>query len=503
MSSKSTVIWLLVAIILGAAAFLLMRSGGGGTGPGVKIGDRLITLDSTAVTGIDVRHPDGGSESLARSGAMEWTMIVRPAGAAIAAGETRPTWPVVGTRVQALLRHLTDVTVRAVPDQGATIGDRPVTVDILINGATAPLTLRLANLSVAGKAMIEIDDPTAVGSHKTPIRAIVDDHLHLIFRDHAPREWRERQALYGLGLDASRLALDNDKGVRLALGKVDGAWSVREPVSAPADPAMIQRLLSSLASVQIVDFLDQGVAGAGTRLDKPAAMVTIESDRREPGAAAASRRLEIGGASDAAGTRLFARVDGDRVVVIDARAVAELKLEPTTFIWPFPTRLLASDIGTIALEPIAAAAGGSEAATPGVIFKRNLDKWMHIRADGQSVQLPSAETMPVEALLAFLCGPPPNSGGGAAAPAGPMSILLAPPPNHRVLGRITLLSLSGGPLETLELGTHQPGLITLKTGPIYRAWALDRLPSRLSEFVSALMAPPAPTGPAGATEPSK
>jgi hypothetical protein len=38
--------------------------------------------------------------------------------------------------------------------------------------------------------------------------------------------------------------------------------------------------------------------------------------------------------------------------------------------------------------------------------------------------------------------------------------------------------------------------VIFKTGPVYRSWALDRLPSRLAEFAAALMAPVTPPTPA-------
>jgi hypothetical protein len=494
MSSKSTIIWLLVAVILGAAALLLLRSPGGRNSTAtaiLAIGDRPIQIDPTKLKSIAITSGDGGTEQIDRgaAGEAEWTMLVRPAGAVDSGA--RPAWPVPASRVQALLRHLNDVQVRATAEKDASLGSRLMTVTVTRSDG-GPVVLRLAEQSVAGKALIEVEDParTAAGKPAT-VRALVDDTIHLLFRDHAAREWRDRTALYGAGLDASRINLENDKGVTLALGKVEGAWSVREPMSAPGDPSAVQRLLSAVIGVQIVDFLDQGVPAASTRLDKPIAKLVIETDRREPapspdqpGAIVAdSHQLEIGGAADAGGTRLFARVDGERTVVIDARAVAELKLEPGLYVWPFPTRLNPADIGTIAIER-----ADPNAAVPGSVYRRSLERWKQIRADGQEVLLAETDSRPVTALLGFLCGPsgptPPPAPG--TPPLGPTAITAAAPEGLRSLGRITLLSLSGAPLDTLEIGAAKPGSVIVRTGPIYRTFSLDRAPSLIVEFTQTM-----------------
>lgn len=501
MSSKTTIVWLLVAVVLGAAALLMLRSNSGGPrSAGPTIGERILQLDPADVRSITIAHADGSSETVERGGpaGAAWSMRVRAAGAPTSAAA--PAWPVSAQRVQALLRVLNDVQVRAAADKNAQFGPRSLT--LTLTGSRGVTTvIRLADQSLAGKALVEVETPpanaAADGRPGAPARsrAMVDDALHLLFRDHAAREWRDRTALFGASLDASRVRLENNKGVALALGKVDGAWSVREPLAAPGDPATIQRLLNSVLGVQIVDFLDQGVAAASTQLDPPAARLTLETDRREtsgaagdPGAGAIvveSRELDLGGAADAAGTRLFARIDGERTVVIDARAVGELKLEPALYIWPFPTRLNPGDIGTIALER-----SNPDAAVPGSVYKRELDRWKQIRADGQEVLLPESEARPVTALLGFLCGPAPGAAGPAPGtpPLGPTAIAGSAPEGLASLGRITLLSLSGAPLDTLEVGSARPGAITIRTGPIHRTFSLDRAPSLIADF--AQMAPP-------------
>lgn len=510
MSSKSTVVWLLVAVVLGVAAVLLLRTSGTGNGsPGatLAVGDRVLHVDQTRLESIRILHADGSAELLERaaSGGAEWVMQVAPAGLVAADAAKRPAWPVPTSRVQALVRQLNDVQVRATAGSDASLGARPTTVTINTEGSP-PIVVKLADQSVAGKALVEVTEPASgaptgsggpVGEKERTVRAIVDDTIHLLFRNNAAREWRDRTALFGAGLDASRIRLENSKGTKLSLGKVMGEWSVREPWSAPADPAAVQRLLSAVTSIQIVDFLDQGVQAASTQLDKPAATLTLETDRHEPettsgrpGATVADKRtLDIGGAADSAGSRLFAKVDGERTVVIDARAVADLKLDPALYARPFPTRLNAADIGTIAIERTA-----PDAAVPGSVYRRELERWKQVRPDGQEVLLPDADTRPVIALLGFICGPasgvaPTPSAGGP--PLGPTAIAGEAPENLRPLGRIKILSLSGAPLNTLEVGSARPGTITVRTDSVYRTFALDRVPSLIGEFAQTVHPAPA------------
>jgi hypothetical protein len=526
MSSKTTIIWLLVAVVLGAAALLLVRTGGGPGGGSVAgqvaIGQPVMQIDPASVRSIAVIHPDGGRETMTRGSGdgPEWAMTVIVPGSAgsVAPGE-RPAWPVPTSRVQALLRQLNDVRARAAAAKEAALGERPIIVSI-DSGDRGTVSLRLAERSLAGQALIEVEtapgEGAGSGAKPAMTRALVDDTLHLLFRDHAPREWRDRTALSGDGLDASRISLRNNLGSTLSLGRVNGAWSIREPFSTPADPAAIQRLLSMVGSVQIVDFLDQGVAAASTRLETPAAEVVIETDRRETPASGTgdqpgtivttSRELEIGGAADSGGARLFARIDSQRTVVIDARAVADLKLDPTLYVWPHPTRLNAADIGTIAMERSAApSAAGDPGSAPGTVFRRALDRWKQIRADGQEISLPENDTRPIRALLVFLCGPDAAAAAPPAGPAGsagPTAISAAAPEGYAVRGRITLLSLSGAPLDALEVGTSTASAITLRSGNVYRSYSLDRVPSLIAEFTEP--PPPAPgTSSTQAPEPGK
>jgi len=508
MSSKATILWLCVAVVFGAAALLLLRSSPAGpSGGGLVVGDAVVRFDLTRLAGVRIEHPSGDSEVVQRSGTAEWSMRVLLAGRPAATGEaaSEPAWPVPSSRIESLGRLLMDAKARAVPDAKSAnmdVGDRPTVVTLEIAGASA-IVLRLSERSIAGTAMIEVEDANVMagadGQSARPrvVRATIDDRLHELFRGGAPREWRDRTAMTGAGLDVSRVRLTNDRADVVAIARLQGAWSVREPFAAPADPAAVQRLLGLLAGVKIADFLDGGAPPDPKRFSPPAASATMEIDRREVGSTAETKPtvtverhgLEIGGAADARGDRLFARIDGERVVVIDARSVADLRLDATLYVWPFATRIDASEVGTIVLrrnETGVAADGGR-------VYRRQLETWKRIGGDGQETTLGQGDIQEVVDLLTLLTGGP--AGGTSAGEKkgrGPIeaSTSAKEPRGFEAMGMVSLLSLAGAPLETIVVGRGLAGRIVLKTGAVYREYPVDRVPAALADLIKVGQATP-------------
>lgn len=511
MSSRTTIVWLLIAVILGAAAFLLLRGGRGGGTEAVAVGQPVLSIDPTKLSAVVIEHPPqpgGDKERIDRgvAGAAPWVMRVTVAGAPALGGPgTEPAWPVAQGRMEALVRLLNDARARALPERDAAVGDAPTVVTIEQAGMS-PVVLRLADRSIAGTALVEVENRNvAEGDAQRVVRAVVDDRLHQLFRGAGPREWRERAALSGIGLDASRVRLENDRGAVIALGRVQGSWSLREPFSAPADPASVQQLLQLLGGVQIADFLDMGPPAGASGLDKPIARVVVEIDRRdasgegEATTTVEQRELAIGNAADGRGDRLFAKIDGTRTVVVDARAVAGLVLDPTRYVWPHPTNIPASEVGTIVLAKANAGPGDA-----GKVIRRELERWKEIRPTGD-VMLADSEQAAVEALLTFLTG----SGGAKPAPAtSPAASAAAPqisataPAGLSPVGQVSLLSLAGAPLDRMDVSRVDATSLVLKTGAVYRSYPQDRVPALLTELLRAA-APAGPDGRAGEREVTK
>jgi hypothetical protein len=493
MSSKATLIWLVLALAMGAAAlFLLKGPGKSSADNAVKVGDPVLTFDPAKLHTIRIQHPDGSSETIDRRDSQGWAMVVKVAGRdlpPVDPSDGRAGWPVPDTRIQGLVRHLLDAKARALPAADNAIGAQPTVVVLELQGSQ-PITLKLADRSLGGLALIEVSQPQPAGASLT--RAIIDDQIHAFFRGTAPREWRDRTAISGLSMDCSRITLANDRNDRIALGKVDGLWSLREPFGSPGDPASIQRLLQIVSSVQIVDFLDQGVPGGSTGLEKPAAKLVIETDVRGEANTPAKvnlRELTIGGPADSRGDRVFAALGEKHVVIIDARAIAELKLDPAAYAWRHPTRLNPADIGVIVLEreePPTPAASSATAAQSGKVLQRSLGRWVQVQPDGKELAMSPGEQKSVDELLAFLCGPTAGTSPADPSKAGVTpTIAGSAPEGYLAGGSIKLLSVGSRPLDSLEISRLNAGKVTIRTAGVYRTYAGEQVHPLIIELATA------------------
>ena len=522
MSTKAVIVWLLIAIALGIAAILLLRTppgggplsgGGGGSGGVVAVGQKLLAIQPSDVQRIEILRPDGSREVIERSpggrspfgGDSEWQLRLFPASSAQKSADP-PAWPIIPVRMQALVRVLAEVRAVAEPAKDAAIGENPTLVRIGLSGST--ITLRLAERRLAGTGLVEVQPQPQNNSQSSstpapmpaPLLAIVDDSLLNVFNNPGPREWRERAIASGLTPDAARFRLENPRQ-RLALGRVSGQWSLREPVVAPADAASVQRLATGIGEIVIADFLDSGSPAASTGLENPTARLAVEADLRTvaPGSSAAdptvqtqTLTLTLGGAADASAGRLFASINDSRLVLLDARPLQALTLDPVAYLWPHPTRLSPADVGTLVLDHL-------DAGAVGKAFKRTTAGWSAIRPDGTEIPLTDTDLREVTALLAFLTGVGIDA-KPAAAPQPPAS-QFSPPEDLRPIGRISLLSLGGQPMETIDVGIGPGGGAVLKSGPVFRTYPVVRLPSLLGTMITA--APPPPASPPAKPEINK
>jgi hypothetical protein len=526
--------WLAVAIILGSAAVYMLRSGSprsaNGQGPVLNAGDRLVEFSPADLERLEFKAPDRTRETVSRDPTTGGWMITleRPLGSntsgngAASGGVMVPTarpggigvdWPLVDTHVQAFVQKLLDARGVSTPAKDAAITGSPTVLRVFLRGGRT-IQFNFADRTLGGLGLVEvIDQPAAPAGDSTPGTpgkarlALIDDGLHRVCMTPGPRSWRDTTALALSKSDVSRIRLEAPApgGLRvISLGRLDGRWSLREPVAAPADGKSVINLLNTLSGVRISDFLDAGPGNADTQLDKPAAIASLEYDRRTPDGKSdvLKDQLTVGGMaslSSAAGgagpaDRVYARIDDRRIVMIDAKPLTLLGLDPGQYIWPHPTAASASDIGTMLLE-IRTADGGSVDTPPSPpspttgdsgsspsagsnqrVFRRNLDRWARINEDGSEGALVDQSQKDVEGLLAFL------TGAGAAASTAPSSVSIVVPPRFTQFGRITLLSLSAGEVERIDLAESGSGLVTFKTGPVYRTYPEDRLPSLVADL---------------------
>lgn len=562
MSTRVILSWLAAAVILGGIALYLFQTGGSKAGPVGRYaqGERLLEFNPAELVQIEFKAPDRGREIITRAGLRatgagstsggdaSWVLTLEhPSGVKVptgAPGGSGVDWPLIESRVQAFVQKLQETRCVSTPQDDASIVEKggsaaggPTVIRLIfgaagVNGAPSgtggtarTVQINLSATTLAGTGLVEVIDDrpegTAAaatgagggaggGSAKPGVArlAIIDDWLQRVSATPGPRAWRDPIALRMARADVSRVRLESavPGGLRVvSIARVDGRWGLREPVSAPADREAVVKLLGTLASVNIADFLDNGPGGADTRLDRPVAQVTLEYDQRAINNATGNvatqtqtNRLELGGAAAlgaAAGggaDRLYARIDGERVVTVDAKPLAALAADPASFVWPFPTTQLPADIGTVLLEvrtpeggsiePSATSPGASQGASPPAsadnlqrVLRRNLDKWGRVNADGSESPLVDDSRTQVEDLLGFLTG-------SSTSPVKPSAIALSTPARFVQFGRVSLLSLGAGALEQIEVGESGAGLITLKTGPVYRTYGEDKLPVLIAEL---------------------
>ncbi|MBY0312269.1 MAG: DUF4340 domain-containing protein [Phycisphaerales bacterium] len=523
MSTRSVVIWLLIAVAMGVAAVVLLRGGTlGGAAPAksasvaaIPAGERILAFSPGDVTRIVIEGGDPGTprQILDRPSATtstlstdaEWRLLIEPG---LPGAFAPPPWPLESAQMQPLLRVLSETRSIAAPSPDASLGLRPIAVRMTIRGSI--VTLKLAERTIAGSGLIEIESiDSALSTTPAIRRAVVDDKLHAVFTQPGPRAWRVRTPAAAIAPEASRITLDNTKQ-KLVLAKIDGRWVMREPAAAPADPGSVQRLIAQLTRISVADFLDTGPSGS-TGLERPVARLTIEVDRRtlpkdspEPVITTESFAMTIGGPADASNARLFASINDERTVLLDSRSLQPLSTDAAQYVWPHPTRSAPADIGRIEITSI-----GVPPLPPGPsdrTLRRGSIRWVQILPDNTELALVDKDKSDADALVTFLTGGDRSAfAPGGQTPAAPLpenaapTIELAAPLSGRPIGTITMRSLSGDTLETIDILALQTGVFTLRTGPIWRTYSVAQVPNLLRDFVSSarIADQPAAAPPAG------
>lgn len=503
MSTKAVIIWLVLAVVLGMLAIIVLRLPGQIATPSVApIGSRLLTFVPSEVRSITVVRADGSRELIEQSPQAlsalgtdaQWQLRLQSPNAPTPGAAP---WPITGPSMQSLLRILAELSAIGEPAKDITVGDRPFTITIALSDGSER-TLRLAERTLAGTCLAEvISGAISTGASPAPtpttVRTLIDAKVHDLFTNPGPRAWRETALLAALAPEASRIRLENAQQ-KLALAKTNGRWALREPVATPADPGSIQALIAELGRVHVADFLDGGSGSAPTGLESPVARLAVEVDRRtqatgatDPSVTTMGVELAVGRAAESSRGSAFASVNGERVILVDAAALARITMDPTAYIWPHPTRLAAADIGTIVLDRTDTPNGAGSKA-----FKRGLARWSQIRADGTEITLADKALRDADALAAFLTGGDRSafSGNTNTPPSRDdrPTITLQAPEDLRIIGRIKVLSLAGDPMETIEVSVARPGSAVLRTGSVFREYVVGKLPTLLAELVNA--APP-------------
>ncbi|HYE02364.1 MAG TPA: DUF4340 domain-containing protein [Phycisphaerales bacterium] len=479
MSTRSAVIWLAVALLLGGAAYLAIR----GSGPAeraaagvVPLGGRVLDITPAGLEQVRVTSPEGRTDTLTRRGD-GWVLTF---------GESARQWPVAEQRVSGFLRFVADLRAAAEPETGASLGDRSATAVLMTRDGSGH-TLRVSDRALGGNVLVEAEAPAAAGE-RDPVRrrALVSQQLYGVLTSPGPRGWRDPAALPGVVSEASRLRVETRQGA-LELARRHGRWWLTAPVAAPADAEKMRVVLEALAGLTVSDFLDDRPADAALAgLDDPLVRITVgprepEAAEGAPRQAAGTHELIVGGPADQSGRRYFARlgVDGP-IVQVDAAGLGE---------FPSPADLVARqslavggpDVGQLM---VAGGQSGQALAT----YQRTASGWAALGADGSETLLAPADASAVGEALLFL----------SERPAAAASI--AAPPGY-FAGAVLVLSSPGGrTLDQLELGLAPPAppagsapagepALVVRSGGVWRSYPLPAAPRLLRDAL----------GPAGAT----
>jgi len=510
MSNKLIVILIVVAALLGISAMLIVNrpggvsglGGGAGSGTGatgtLKAGDRLLTLDPASVRSIKVGIEGGTETDLLEAGTKDsrWrlTRMTKKPGATEATA-TGPTWLLDDSRVRSVLSILASLTADAAAPAGSTVGTGATVVTITSADGRAT-TIRLAGRTLGGQGMIEITAPDAAPATSTQTRvALVKDQIHSLFTSPGPRGWRDTQLITMPVAQVAKVRIVGAEG-GLALARVQTRWGVVEPITAPADPVAVQKLLSIVENMRIGRFYDDGIiTAAKAGLETPVARLVLEPEQAAKDAAAAAQtilaplELTVGGAADPAGKTLYASLDGGQTIVsVDTESLSKIRTRPEEYITGAITAAPAPEIAVMIFEGTAPAVQGPDGSTarPAQPFtlgvRRKLGQWLELTADGKEIAQDPQRVAQIEAMVNFL------------TQQRASTVTLSEPAAFAPLGTLSLRTAEGDALEDLQLATSGPSAIVVRTGKIYRGFTI--IPDLLKGLVGPLEAP-LPLGPDG------
>jgi hypothetical protein len=409
MSPLRVLIAVTLAALLALAAILVLRggaegSGGASDGTGSAGGGMAaFAFDPARATEVRVKNLGAGerTERIARLAGASWNVHWDD----VDGGEA--VWPAAASQVRGALRILSTLEMRAA-ESGLRVEAPAADVRVVLDDGSERRLL-LSGRALAGRVLAE------AGSAEATLQAvwIQKDVLEMLVGPPGaagPRAWRDPSAVPGIGGEVSRAVLQSGSGAAsgtLSIGRVQGRWAVREPVSEVAEPEAIARLFSSLSGVRVVDFLDSPTATAQrtglSAEEQPTAVLALESDlRNADGSSGGVMRLTVavGQTADLAGQHVFAQVRQElvgragievmfeRVVVVAGEGLASIVMDPAAYVSRRTFATPAADVGAVLLQ-----FGDVERR-----YERTLDGW-RLKAEEGLTPLNRGDEEGITALL--------------------------------------------------------------------------------------------------------
>ena len=451
-----TALWIAIALaaVLAVVAFWVTTS----DGPLFDDDAPLLGIDPSRVVALRIAEPGRGEVVAMRHAHDDWSLLSDAPGAP---GST--PWPVHPARVRTTLRILADA--RPLDDDApsdALRGDVTTVRFDLDDGTNT--TLRIGATRLGGRAQAQVDDRPVVA-----LDVAVVDGLNAA----SVLAWRDTGVVPFPPMDASRVRLTRD-GRTLALGKVEGAWSLREPHPARVNQAAVRTLLDALSQLSVARFIDtpEPMDPETSGLGAPRWTIELERDVREidesGGVRVRTRRatLAIGAPADMEGTGAFASTGDDAArFVMRTEPLREISLDPLAFVDRTATGVLPANVGMIVL----AFADGRE-----VGYRRGLDGWRALTPQGFAPVDELEED--IEQFLTFLSARiAPEVRLGPPSPA-------AENDGFTPVATVQLLGFTEEPLDALSIGALSDDASTpaVRSADAVRIYPGATLPALLS-----------------------
>jgi len=381
MSLKGVIALLVLTIALAIPTWIVTRAPRAADAP-TKL---FATTDLSKSDAIELSHSSGKSMRIARIDAASdrWMLTWKE-------GSQDRTWPASTPRVRGVLRLLSGLVTGSPSDRSPT-----QTSGLSISIGTTKIHAAIDESLVSGRASLRLDDKST---------ALIDTGLHSVLTTPDPAVWRDPAAFASPIAEASRLSISTG-GHELSLARVGRQWAIVKPVAEPADRAMVDELLKSLASIQAQRF----VPDSNTDWSAPTASVRVELDQRTPSGedvlrSTLAQELLIGGTADVGGTTILARAaasnvaDSTRVplwgpapLVLSRQALDTLTIDPASVISRSPAPGARADVARIKLSP-----ADVLGAKP-VEFSRTLSGWTR-----DNTPVSEADVKAIDSLLTLM-----------------------------------------------------------------------------------------------------
>lgn len=346
MSRGAALIWILIALILGVVVWF--------TTPRAVLPSTssqfLPDFSPAQVTQIDIAWPAGESARLSKSDS-RWILQAKPANTSGTSTDVpaSPPWPAETSRVQALLRLISEAR------DGADAQAMPTAIFLtLLRESGDPVRLAIDPNTLGGAGRVA----RLTTDGRVQSVASIDEQFVRALESNAIESWRSKDLLYWppeatTGFD-TRTGSDS-----IELTKAGGAWVMQAPIAIKADPATVEGSLLLLSKSGVDRFLPAQSPRDEAWKD-PARTIRLASrsnanaTRRDieqtiqvgPAIDSTSRMVRITATDLAANSILW----GPETAIVNSSTLEAIPSTPNAFVARRSLDLPAADIGAIEIE---------------------------------------------------------------------------------------------------------------------------------------------------------